>query len=141
MLFLWGCSANIIYAIIGYNDGVQFDLDGTKSRLYERISHDNTQKDFYSQIKSTLKETDTFYVFSAGQSIFMTEFYLDKYSVFDKNMLLRSLEETGTPKLVIIDRTSFPLGLQPGYRMLDSLNLNRELILKRGEHELFKVYR
>jgi hypothetical protein len=71
----------------------------------------------------------------------MTEFYLDKYSVFDKNMLFRSLEETGTPKLVIIDRTSFPLGLQPGYRMLDSLNLNRELILKRGEHELFKVYR
>jgi hypothetical protein len=51
------------------------------------------------------------------------------------------LEETGTSKLVIIDRTSFPLGLQPGYRMLDSLNLNRELILKRGEHELFKVYR
>ncbi|KXK50682.1 MAG: hypothetical protein UZ05_CHB002001607, partial [Chlorobi bacterium OLB5] len=70
-LMLWGFSSNLIYSRIGYNDGVQFDLDGFNSRLFEPVKHDNSQKDFHAELKKTVSPLDTLY-----NGSFVTRFYL-----------------------------------------------------------------
>jgi hypothetical protein len=141
LLLTWGFSVNFIYAYIGYNDGVQFDLDGTKSLFLHSFTHDDTQKLFYREIKNKISENDSIYIGSGGQSMFLTQFYLPDNPLYDFDHLKQALEKSDNIKYVIIDRVSFPLGIEEGRKLLDSLNVNKILLLKEGDFELYSVYR
>lgn len=141
VLLVYGFSQNLIYATIGNNDAVQFDLDETKSRLFTPITHDNSQKEFYKEAKTVLQDVDSIYFAFVGQACFVPQFYLGEYRIFDYQYLINSLEKSPGNKFVIIDRTTFPLGLEGGYRRIDTLNVQRNLILKRGDYELYSVFK
>ncbi|HRE09256.1 MAG TPA: glycosyltransferase family 39 protein [Ignavibacteria bacterium] len=137
MLMLYGFSANLVYARIGYNDGVQFDLDGFKNRLFSPVKHDNTQKDFHKQLKQSISNTDTLY-----NGSFVTRFYIPN-TIFTFERMTESLKNSqpGSEKLLLVTRDVYPLGFQKIYGELDSLvksdTLQKRLILKTGEHELY----
>ncbi|MCG6959774.1 hypothetical protein LJE82_07790 [bacterium BMS3Abin03] len=138
-LMLYGFSQNLIYAAIGNNDAVQFDLDETKSRLFTPVAWDNSQKEFYGEAAAILQSADSIYIPTVGQACFVPQFYLGENRIFDYTLLVNSLKETDNAKYVIIDRTAFPLGLSEGYKKIDSLNVHRNLILKKGGYELYSV--
>lgn len=138
-LMAYGYSINIIYASIGINDAVQFDLDGAKSRLFIPVAYDKSQKEFYREAKNVLRGVDSVYIASGGQACYIPQFYLGESRIFDKDFLGKSVESTAGAKYVIIDRTAFPLGLEEGYKVLDALNVHRTLLLKNGEYELYSV--
>ena len=140
VLSVYGFSQNLIYAAIGNNDAVQFDLDETKSRLFSPVKQDNSQKEFYKEAAAVLKNVDSVYVPFIGQACFLPQFYLGENKVFDYTVLVNSLKSSTSLKYVIIDRTTFPLGLQEGYRRIDSLKVHKNLILKKGGYELYSVY-
>ena len=131
LLMIWGFSANLIYAIIGYNDGVQFDLEGSKTRLFTIIRCDDSQKTFYKKIKNYISPNDTVYICGSGIPVFTTQFYLPDNPIYDFNHFKESLVIENR-KLIIIDRVSYPIDLEVGRKVLDSLNLNKTLILKTG---------
>lgn len=139
ILGLWGFTTNIIYAYIGYNDGVQFDLDGYRVIHSEDVKRDNSQKNFYYDLNTMLGPKDSIFVPANGISTFVSQFYLGTDKVFPVETLKSSLSENNSPKLIIIDRISFPLGLEKGYQKLDSLGVNRKLLLKKGQYELYEL--
>jgi len=141
VLMVYGFSQNLIYAAIGNNDAVQFDLDETKSRLFTPVVFDNSQKEFYEEAEAMLQNADSVYIPSGGMACFVPQFYLGENRIFDYSVLVNSLKETGNTKYVIIDRTTFPLGLEEGYQKIDSLNVRKNLILKKGDYELYSVSR
>lgn len=141
VLMVYGFSQNLIYAVIGNNDAAQFDLDETTSRLFKPIKIDNSQKVFYNEAKTMLLNVDSIYIPSGGQACFVPQFYLGENRIFDYKNLTNSLQESPGVKYVIIDRIAFPLGLIEGYRKIDSLNVQRNLLLKNGDYELFSVYK
>lgn len=138
-LMAYGYSINIIYAYGGNNDAVQFDLDGSKSRLYLPVTYDNSQKEFYREAGKILQNADSVYIASGGQASLVPQYYLGEYKIFDKEFLKRSVENSPGAKYVIIDRTAFPLGLEEGYNVLDAMNLHRSLLFKYGEYELYSA--
>jgi len=137
LLMSYGFSANLIYAYIGYNDGVQFDLDGFRNRLFSPIQHDNSQKEFYSQLKKSVNESDTLY-----NASFVTRFYLNN-PVYTVNSMYKDFDsphEVNSPeKLLLITRENYPLGFEKIYKELDSLNYKRRLIIKIGNNELYGI--
>lgn len=139
LLMLWGFSANLIYSRIGYNDGVQFDLDGFNSRLFEPVKHDNSQKDFHAELKKTVSPLDTLY-----NGSFVTRFYLPN-TVFTKEKMPESIKSSpaGSTKYFLVTRDVYPLGFKRIYAELDSLaamdTLKVQLLLKNGEHELYGI--
>jgi hypothetical protein len=137
LLMLYGFSANLVYARIGYNDGVQFDLDGFRSRLFSPVIHDNTQKDFHSELRKVITTADTLY-----NGSFVTRFYVPN-TIFTIEKMIESLNNTplGTEKLLLVTRDVYPLGFDKIYSQIDSLvlagNLKKRIILKTGSHELY----
>lgn len=138
-LMLYGFSANIFYSYIGYNDGVQFDLDGFNSRLFEPVKHDNSQKDFHAELKKIVSPLDTLY-----NGSFVTRFYLPN-TIFTKEKISESLKNSpdGDTKYFLVTRDVYPLGFTKIYAELDSLaavdTLQVQLLLKKGEHELYGI--
>lgn len=136
-LMLYGFSANLIYAYIGYNDGVQFDLDGFKNRLFAPIQRDNSQKDFYLQLKQLISDKDTLY-----NGSFVTRFYLNN-PVYSINSMYNKINDDqiygADEKLLLITRENYPLGFDKIYNELDSMGLRKRLILKKGQNELLGI--
>lgn len=138
-LMLYGMSANVIYSYIGYNDGVQFDLDGFNSRLFEPVKHDNSQKDFHAELKKIVSPLDTLY-----NGSFVTRFYLPN-TIFTKEKISESLKNSpdGDTKYFLVTRDVYPLGFTKIYAELDSLaavdTLQVQLLLKMGEHEMYGI--
>ena len=139
LIALWGFSTNIIYALVGYNDGVQFDLDGYKSRLFREIKYDDSQKKFYKTLQNYISVNDSIYIGQGGLALPTSQFYLPDNPIFDIEHLKTALDSTSTRKYLIIDRVSFPLGLEPGRKMIDSLKVNKQLLVKDGDFELYSV--
>jgi hypothetical protein len=135
----YGFTENLIYAFIGNNDAVQFDLDESKSRLFTPVKWDNSQKEFYREAKKILQNVDSVYITLGGQASFIPQFYLGENRIYDYPYLAESLQKSPGIKYVIIDRTAYPLGLEEGYKKVDSLDVKRELLLKKGEYELYSV--
>jgi hypothetical protein len=133
LLMLYGFSANLVYAYIGYNDGVQFDLDGFRSRLFTEITRDNSQKEFFEELKKNISPEDTLY-----NCYSVTMFYV-KNPVFRLDKLKESLEYSKDEKLVLVTRDMFPLGFEKIYSELDSIGGGRRLILKKPGHELYGI--
>lgn len=139
MLMLYGFSANIIYARVGYNDGVQFDLDGFKNRLFSAVTHDNTQKDFHKELLNRITRSDTLY-----NGSFVTRFYIPN-EIFTLEKMTESLKHSpaGSEKLLLITRDVYPLGFEKIYRQIDSLvisdTLQKRLIFKTGSNELYGI--
>lgn len=134
IFMMYGFSANIIYAYIGYNDGVQFDLYGYKNRLFSKVEYDNSQKEFYGELKTLVRTGDTLY-----RGSFVSNCYVENPVASFYN-LKESLQTTPGEKHLLITREYFPLGLEEGRRqMLDSLNANWKLVLKKGDYEMYVV--
>ncbi len=137
LFMLYGFSANLIYARIGYNDGVQFDLDGFASRLFTPIVHDNTQKDFHRELNRIITPADTLY-----NGSFVTRFYTPN-TIFTIEKFSESLKNSpkGSEKLLLVTRDVYPLGFEKIYRQIDSLvtadTLQKRIILKTGRNELY----
>lgn len=132
-LMMYGYSANLIYAYIGYNDGVQFDLDGFKSRFISGIERDNSQKEFFAELKKVISPEDTIY-----NCYSVTTFYV-KNPFFRLDKMKTSLENSGSEKYVLITRDMYPLGFDEIYSRLDSMGLNKRMIIKKPGHELYGV--
>ena len=135
ILMFYGFSTNIIYAYVGYNDGVQLDLDGYKSRLFKDIRTDTTQKKFYSNIKNYITQNDTLFTGAP----FLTCFYLPNNTVLSYKKLEEILSLKNRSCYVIISREFFPLDISKGREFLNNLNIKSILILKEGDFELYKV--
>ncbi|MBE2225838.1 MAG: glycosyltransferase family 39 protein [Ignavibacteria bacterium] len=137
LLMSYGFSANLIYAYIGYNDGVQFDLDGFKNRLFSPILRDNSQKEFYAQLKQSLNKTDTIY-----NPSFVSRFYLEN-PVFTLNTMYSNfndtLKSTHNEKLMLITRENYPMGFDRIYKEIDSLGYKKRLLRKHGDFELYGI--
>lgn len=139
LLMFNGFLTNIIYALKGNNDAVQFDLDGSKSvyldsgglRFSLHTENDNSQKVFFNEIKKILKPQDTIY-----NPTFVTNAYLS-----NPMAPFSTIQNFDNGKFMIIGRDAFPLGLEKGYKMLDSLNLQKDLIYKYGEFELYSIHK
>lgn len=133
LLISYGYSANMVYAYIGYNDGVQFDLDGFKSRLFSPITHDRTQKDFYEGVRNEVPSADTIY-----NGTWVAQYYLpNPVGTFDK--MKESLSTTPGSRYMLITRDFYPLGFEKIYSQVDSLGVKRELIFSTPKHELYRI--
>lgn len=132
-LMVYGFSANLIYAYVGYNDGVQFDLDGFKNRLFSNIEHNTSQKDFYEGVKKIVNPADTIY-----NGSWVPRHYLSN-PIFTFDALKESLQRSPGEKYVLVARDFYPLGFEKIYSKIDTLGVTRRLILKTGEHELYGV--
>ena len=133
LLMAYGFSANIIYAYIGYNDGVQFDLDGFRNRLFASPVYDTSQKDFYSGINNFITPADTVY-----NGTWVAQYYLaNPVCTFDK--MKESLNTNPGEKYMIVTRDFYPLGFEKIYSQIDSLGVKKELVFKTDKHELFRI--
>ncbi|MCC6865624.1 MAG: hypothetical protein IT280_05630 [Ignavibacteria bacterium] len=129
----YGYSANLIYAYIGYNDGVQFDLDGYKNRLFDKIEYNSSQKKFYSGLKQYVTPADTIY-----NGTWVSQYYLtNPICTFDK--LKESLIANPAPKFILVTRDLYPLGFEKIYTQIDSLGIKKELVFKTNQHELYRL--
>lgn len=133
LLMAYGFSANFIYAYIGYNDGVQFDMDGFKNRLFSAPVYDSSQKDFYRGMNNFIGSGDTVY-----NGTWVAQYYLDNpVCTFDK--MKESMSTNPGAKYMIVTRDFYPLGFEKIYRQIDSLGVNKELLFKTDKHELYRV--
>jgi len=133
LLMSYGFSANLIYAYIGYNDGVQFDLDGFKNRLFTAPVYDTSQKDFYKGMNNYVTPGDTVY-----NGTWVAQYYLNNpVCTFDK--MKESLGTNPGNKYMIVTRDFYPLGFDKIYSQIDSLGVKKELIFKTDKHELYQV--
>ena len=133
LLMSYGFSANLIYAYIGYNDGVQFDLDGFKNRLFTAPVYDTSQKDFYKGMNNYVAPGDTVY-----NGTWVAQYYLNNpVCTFDK--MKESLGTNPGNKYMIVTRDFYPLGFDKIYSQIDSLGVKKELIFKTDKHELYRV--
>ena len=133
LLMVYGFSANIIYAYIGYNDGVQFDMDGYRTRLFTTPVHNTSQKDFYRNLKNYTGDKDTVY-----NGTWVAQYYLDNpVCTFDK--MKESMNTNPGDKFMIITRDFYPLGFEKIYSQVDSLGVQKELIYSTPQHELYKI--
>lgn len=133
LLMSYGFSANLIYAYIGYNDGVQFDLDGFKNRLFTAPVYDTSQKDFYKGMNNYVAPGDTVY-----NGTWVAQYYLNNpVCTFDK--MKESLGTNQGNKYMIVTRDFYPLGFDKIYSQIDSLGVKKELIFKTDKHELYRV--
>lgn len=133
LLMAYGFSANIIYAYIGYNDGVQFDMDGYRNRLFTTPEYDTSQKDFYRNLKNYTGEKDTIY-----NGTWVAQYYLENpVCTFDK--MKESLSSNPGEKYMIVTRDFYPLGFEKIYAQVDSLGVKKELIFSTPKHELYKI--
>lgn len=103
--------------------------------------HTDDEKLFYREIKNKISENDSIYIGSGGQSMFLTQFYLPDNPIYDYEHLKHALGRSDNSKFVIIDRVSFPLGIEEGRKLIDTLNVNKSLILKRGDFEFYSIYK
>lgn len=133
LLMAYGFSANLIYAYVGYNDGVQFDLDGFKNRLFTSPVHDTSQKDFYKGLNNYISPGDTVY-----NGTWVAQYYLNNpVCTFDK--MKESLGTSPGNKYMIVTRDFYPLGFEKIYSQIDSLGVSKELIFKTDKHELYRI--
>ncbi|MCI0716540.1 MAG: hypothetical protein L0Y77_09525 [Chlorobi bacterium] len=130
LIMLYGFSTNLIYAYIGYNDGVQFDLSGVKSRSFGEIKYDGSQKEFYAGVKKLISPHDTLY-----GSTFVSEVYTGM-PIFTKVKLIESFSDEC---FVLITRETYPLDIQQGHNFIDSISAEKTLLLKAGKNELYKI--
>lgn len=129
----YGFSTNIIYAYIGYNDGVQFDLDGYRSSLFTPVVEDDSQKRFYSDLGKIVSPADTLY-----NGTYVTKFYLDN-AIADLPNLTESIRTNPERKLLLITRERYPLDMEKGRQILDSVHATWKLGLKRGDYEMYEI--
>jgi hypothetical protein len=145
LLMIWGFSTNITYAVIGYNNGVEFDLGGQRNQLmnwlHGKVEHDGSQQRFYNDLKKHLTSKDSVYVANIVISFYTTQYYLPDNPVYDFEHFKTALDSSRTKKYVILDIASFPPGLEPGGKLLDSLKVNMQLLVKEGDFELYSVTR
>ncbi len=131
--FLYGITTNYKYAKIGYNDGVQFDLDGFKGRLFTGIENDNSQKLFYNTVKNKINSDDIIFT----PSPFLTNFYLSN-QVYDLNQIFNS-EIKGDKYYVIISREYYPNEISKGYSELRNLVVSIRDTLIIGNFHLLEI--
>ncbi len=132
-LMIYGYSANLTYAYIGYNDGVQFDLDGFKNRLFTKPSQNTEQKDFYLNVNKYITPADTVY-----NGTWVAQYYLpNPVCTFDK--MKESLQSVPGEKYMLVTRDFYPLGFDKIYSQIDSLGIKKRLIFKTGQHELYGI--
>ncbi len=129
----WGFSTNLIYAYIGYNDGVQFDMDGFKSRLFSKIEVDNSQKFFYEEIKKIIFKDDLIF----SESPYLTKFHFDN-KVYEINKI-KEFVSINVNKYVIISRETFLYSPDKEFKKLNDNNIDYNLILKIGDFYLLKT--
>ncbi|MBZ0201817.1 MAG: hypothetical protein K8I03_02240 [Ignavibacteria bacterium] len=132
-LMLYGFSANFVYALAGYNDGVQFDLDGFKSRQFTGAGHNGSQKEFYEDLKKVVPPVDTLYNGSSTTMLYTEN------PVSRLDMLQRSLESSSKEKFVLFVRDMYPFGFDEISSQLDSIGGTRRLIIKKPGHELYGI--
>jgi hypothetical protein len=133
-LIIYGFSANLIYAYIGYNDGVQFDMDGFKNRLFEKIEHDNSQKDFYYELGKITSPGDTLY-----NGSFVAKFYMPGNPVCSFDKLKEDIRKSPGERYVLVTRGLYPGSFDKIHSKLDSLGGNKKLLIKIKGHELYQI--
>jgi hypothetical protein len=102
--------------------------------LFSKVEYDNSQKEFYSELKTLVNPGDTLYMGS-----FVTNCYTEN-PVTNFYNLKESLQTTPGEKHLLITREYFPLGLEEGRRqMLDSINASWKLELKKDDYEMYLV--
>lgn len=131
--FLYGITTNYKYARIGYNDGVQFDLDGFKGRLFTPIEHDSSQKLFYESLKNIISDDDIIFT----PSPYLTNFYLSN-KVYDLSQIFNS-DIKGNNYYAIISRESYPNEILKGYGELKKVVKNFEEYLIIGDFHLLTI--
>lgn len=132
-LLISGCSANLIYAYIGYNDGVQFDLDGFRNRLFSPPVQNTAQHDFYEGVKKRVNPADTVY-----NGTWVAQYYLPN-PVCTFEVLKESLSRSPGEKYLLVTRDFYPLGFDKIYPQIDSLEVKKRLIFQTDQHELYGV--
>ncbi len=90
------------------------------------------RKSFTKKQEIFFKMLIPLYIASGGQAALLPQFYLGENKIYDKEYLRESIENSPGAKYVIIDRTSFPLGLEEGYKILDSMKVQKTLLLEKG---------
>ena len=136
LFFTYGVSSNLIYAYIGYNDGVQLDLDGYKSRLFSEIKRDGTQVEFYKKVKEIIDENDIIFT----QSPHLTRFYLNNknYTSYTLDKIKMDINNE-SKKYIIISRESFPVEIQKGFQILKNENVSFNIVLQNGDFYLLMI--
>lgn len=129
-IYIYGVSTNIVYAYIGYNDGVQFDLDGYKSRLFTEIKRDKTQVDFYDKVKPIIEKENI--VFSPSPHLAKVYLGCNVYTID----MIDKIEHTGN-KYIIISRETY-LDMNEGFDSLKNSGVNYEKVLNVGDFYLLK---
>lgn len=133
IIMLWGFSSNIIFAYIGYNDGVEYDIDAARNRLFFPLAWDNSQQQFHAELKKIVSPADTLY-----NGTFVTHCYTNN-PIADLSKLKESLGYSSNEKFVLVTREIYPFGIEKGYKLLDTMNFPRKLILKKGDFELYTI--
>lgn len=130
LLFIYGASSNLIYAYIGNNDGVQFDITGEKSRIWIKPEHLTDQRDFYHYLQDNHFESELY-----SPSPHLAYCYLDKF-IYSIDYFVKSSKIDG---YAIISRTDFPIDLSEGVKFLKNNKLYYKLIKKIGGYELYYI--
>jgi len=131
VLFSLGASSNLVHAYIGYNDGVQFDLDGYQSRLFNEIKHDMKQQTFYRNIKNQISSNDI--IFSDSPQI--GNFYIsNKIYTLEK---INDFKDFPGQKFIIISREAYPNIMEQGEEKIKHLNLRKTYSIK--DYSLYKI--
>jgi hypothetical protein len=133
LFLLYGASTNIIYAMTGYNDGVQFDLSGFKSRLFYPAINNNYQKDFFVRTKKIINSNDIIF----SKSPIIIKAYLNN-KVYNFNYIKKT-KYSGN-KYIIIGIDTFPDGnFNEAFKRLRALKVNYKLIYKNNGYVLLKL--
>ena len=104
-----------------------------ETRLFFPLAWDNSQQQFHAELKKIVSPADTLY-----NGTFVTHCYTNN-PVADLSKLNLSLLNSPGKKFVLVTREIYPLGLEQGYKLLDTLKLPRTLRLKNGEFELYTI--
>lgn len=133
LFFTYGTSTNLIYAWRGYNDGVQFDMDGYQNQLFGKIEHDNSQQLFYHFIQSNIDSDIAIYT----ESPHVSKFYL-KNDIYQLNRLPNQTS-FDDPIYIIISREFFPNQIDEGFKQLKALQIEFDTVYQHGDFFLLKA--
>ncbi len=122
---------NLTGAYIGYNDGVQFQYSGAKSRLFKSVVTDTSQKDFYNYATQVIGIDDVIY----NGNPFYTDFYLGIKAESYKEIR----QEAEKKQWLIICREDYPLGLEQAYKDIKNMPGDKMLVFKTGDYELYRL--
>jgi len=131
IFFAYGASTNLIYSIVGYNDGVQFDLDGYQSRLGHEIKPDLKQQTFYNSLNNYINTDDI--IFSDAPQI--ANFYVNN-RVYTLNKI-NDFNDSLYNRYIIISREAYPNILSNGINKIKDLNIKE--IYSIQDFYLFKL--